>query len=184
MIIDRHAGPARETRALGVQARTLEIYSVLARMTTSGSWVIGCRTGACRFAGTPSSSDSSSTPLESYERERLPVAQRLLDFAASGPVTDLFDALDDLRFQLLVIGQPPPVDWPPQVQSDWIRVHAIPANSGNDAELRQAHPRAVVLSAAPGRPCRIVGRLLRRSAADRYLSGRLALRAEGSVSAQ
>src|SRR5689334_1915419 len=29
MIIDRHAGPARETRALGVQARTLEIYSHL-----------------------------------------------------------------------------------------------------------------------------------------------------------
>src|SRR5947208_14512582 len=26
-IIDRHAGPARESRALGVQARTLEIYS-------------------------------------------------------------------------------------------------------------------------------------------------------------
>lgn len=28
-IIDRHAGPARETRALGVQARTLEIYEKL-----------------------------------------------------------------------------------------------------------------------------------------------------------
>ena len=28
-IIDRHDGPARETRALGVQARTLEIYSHL-----------------------------------------------------------------------------------------------------------------------------------------------------------
>src|SRR5256884_4738279 len=28
-IIDRHAGPARESRALGVQARTLEIYSHL-----------------------------------------------------------------------------------------------------------------------------------------------------------
>src|SRR5437016_10012691 len=28
-IIDRHAGPARETRALGVQARTLEIYARL-----------------------------------------------------------------------------------------------------------------------------------------------------------
>jgi 2-polyprenyl-6-methoxyphenol hydroxylase-like FAD-dependent oxidoreductase len=27
MIIDRHAGPTRETRALGVQARTLEIYA-------------------------------------------------------------------------------------------------------------------------------------------------------------
>lgn len=29
MIVDRHAGPSRETRALGVQARTLEIYSQL-----------------------------------------------------------------------------------------------------------------------------------------------------------
>ncbi len=29
LIIDRHAGPARETRALGVQARTLEIYARL-----------------------------------------------------------------------------------------------------------------------------------------------------------
>jgi 2-polyprenyl-6-methoxyphenol hydroxylase-like FAD-dependent oxidoreductase len=29
LIIDRHAGPARETRALGVQARTLEIYAHL-----------------------------------------------------------------------------------------------------------------------------------------------------------
>src|SRR6266550_8811594 len=28
-IISRHAGPARESRALGVQARTLEIYSHL-----------------------------------------------------------------------------------------------------------------------------------------------------------
>jgi 2-polyprenyl-6-methoxyphenol hydroxylase-like FAD-dependent oxidoreductase len=28
-IVDRHAGPARETRALGVQARTMEIYAAL-----------------------------------------------------------------------------------------------------------------------------------------------------------
>src|SRR5262245_12591666 len=28
-IIDRHAGPSRETRAIGVQARTLEIYARL-----------------------------------------------------------------------------------------------------------------------------------------------------------
>jgi len=27
LIIDRHAGPTRQTRALGVQARTMEIYS-------------------------------------------------------------------------------------------------------------------------------------------------------------
>ena len=29
LIIDRHAGPAKQTRALGVQARTLEIYAHL-----------------------------------------------------------------------------------------------------------------------------------------------------------
>src|SRR2546423_13783881 len=29
LIIDRHAGPSLETRALGVQARTLEIYAQL-----------------------------------------------------------------------------------------------------------------------------------------------------------
>src|SRR4249919_1881522 len=29
LIVDRHTGPSRETRALGVQARTLEIYSKL-----------------------------------------------------------------------------------------------------------------------------------------------------------
>ena len=32
LIIDRHAGPARETRALGVQARTMEIYAKLGLM--------------------------------------------------------------------------------------------------------------------------------------------------------
>jgi len=29
MIIDRHAGPAQQTRALGVHARTMEIYAQL-----------------------------------------------------------------------------------------------------------------------------------------------------------
>jgi 2-polyprenyl-6-methoxyphenol hydroxylase-like FAD-dependent oxidoreductase len=29
LIVDRHAGPSRETKALGVQARTLEIYAKL-----------------------------------------------------------------------------------------------------------------------------------------------------------
>ena len=27
LIIDRHSGPAQQTRAIGVQARTLEIYA-------------------------------------------------------------------------------------------------------------------------------------------------------------
>ncbi|MGH8694882.1 MAG: FAD-dependent monooxygenase, partial [Burkholderiales bacterium] len=53
LIIDRHAGPARETRALGVQARTLEIYSKLGivdealrlgkRATGANMWAEGRR---------------------------------------------------------------------------------------------------------------------------------------------
>jgi len=53
LIIDRHTGPARETRALGVQARTLEIYSHLGiagralalgtRATGANLWVRGRR---------------------------------------------------------------------------------------------------------------------------------------------
>src|SRR5256884_5866632 len=53
-IIDRHAGPSLQTRALGVQARTLEIYSHLGivdralelgkRATGADLWVQGRRT--------------------------------------------------------------------------------------------------------------------------------------------
>src|SRR5438128_11005105 len=52
-IIDRHAGPSLQTRALGVQARTLEIYSHLGiveralelgkRATGANIWVQGRR---------------------------------------------------------------------------------------------------------------------------------------------
>jgi 2-polyprenyl-6-methoxyphenol hydroxylase-like FAD-dependent oxidoreductase len=54
LIVDRHAGPARETRALGVQARTLEIYARLGivdqalelgkRATGANLWVQARRT--------------------------------------------------------------------------------------------------------------------------------------------
>src|SRR5512145_455983 len=54
VIVDRHAGPARETRALGVQARTMEIYARLGlmeralalgtRATGANLWARGHRT--------------------------------------------------------------------------------------------------------------------------------------------
>jgi 2-polyprenyl-6-methoxyphenol hydroxylase-like FAD-dependent oxidoreductase len=59
-IIDRHAGPARETRALGVQARTLEIYAHLGiveqalelgkRATGINMWTSGERAARIPFA--------------------------------------------------------------------------------------------------------------------------------------
>src|SRR5207302_7608060 len=59
LIIDRHAGPALQTRALGVQARTLEIYSHLGivekalelgkRATGVNLWAQGRRTARVPF---------------------------------------------------------------------------------------------------------------------------------------
>ena len=59
-IVDRHAGPARETRALGVQARTLEIYARLGvieralalgkRGTGANLWAEGRRTARIPLA--------------------------------------------------------------------------------------------------------------------------------------
>jgi len=67
-IIDRHAGPARETRALGVQARTLEIYAQLgiveralelgkrgtgANIWAQGRWMARVPLGAAGHSVTP-----------------------------------------------------------------------------------------------------------------------------------
>src|SRR4051794_3189436 len=59
-IIDRHRGPSRETRALGVQARTLEIYAHLGiveqalelgkRATGVNMWTSGGRAARIQFA--------------------------------------------------------------------------------------------------------------------------------------
>src|SRR5690348_2101279 len=59
MIVDRHAGPALQTRALGVQARTLEIYAHLGiveqalelgkRATGANLWAQGRRAARVPF---------------------------------------------------------------------------------------------------------------------------------------
>ena len=59
LIIDRHAGPSRETSALGVQARTLEIYAKLGIVnralelgkpgTGANIWAKHARWRACRW---------------------------------------------------------------------------------------------------------------------------------------
>lgn len=105
--------------------------------------------------------------------------------AAGAPVTDLFDALDDLHFQLLAIGQPAPVDGPLRAQSDRVRVHSIPVDFGNAAELRRARiPVPSFYLLRPDGHVGLCGVHWDARAVDRYLSGRFALRAEGSTSAR
>ena len=69
MIIDRHPGPARETRALGVQARTLEIYQHLG--IADAALALGKRaTGANLWA---EGHLSARIPLGDIGRGRAPI---------------------------------------------------------------------------------------------------------------
>ncbi len=60
-----------------------------------------------------------------------------LKFRAEGPLEDLFEKLDDTRFNLLLIGQPPPAAGVFDL-GDMLRIHVIPADPVNDAELARA----------------------------------------------
>ena len=61
-----------------------------------------------------------------------------LKLQPSGPVEDLFQKLDDTRFNLLVIGQPAPAGATLGV-GDLIRAYAIPDDPANAKELARAH---------------------------------------------
>ena len=53
----------------------------------------------------------------------------------NGPVEDLFQALDDRQFNLLLIGQPEALASAPVDMCPLVRPHAIPIDAGNAAEL-------------------------------------------------
>ena len=61
-----------------------------------------------------------------------------LKLQTNGPVEDLYQKLDDTRFNLLVFGQPAPVAESLGV-GDLIRVHAIPDDPINANELTRTH---------------------------------------------
>jgi 2-polyprenyl-6-methoxyphenol hydroxylase-like FAD-dependent oxidoreductase len=68
--------------------------------------------------------------------ERFPWVQ--LRFAAHAPREDLFGKLDDLRFNLLIFGQPGVDLALPEPTLERLDVHAIPGGADNDAELSRA----------------------------------------------
>ena len=86
-----------------------------------------------RYRQSPLSQAQAGLP-ESAPRagDRFPWLQ--LRLRANGPVEDLFRALDDTRFNLLVIGQPAPAAVAPDF-GDLLRVHAISDNPANASEL-------------------------------------------------
>jgi 2-polyprenyl-6-methoxyphenol hydroxylase-like FAD-dependent oxidoreductase len=55
-----------------------------------------------------------------------------------GPVEDLYQALDDIRFDLLVFGEPAPIGAALAERKEAMRIHSIPVEPPNDAELAKA----------------------------------------------
>lgn len=100
-----------------------------------------------------------------------------LKFRAEGSVEDLFQKLDDTRLTLIAVGQPAPPEGA-QGLGDFLRVHAIPADPVNDAELARARiPRPSFYLLRPDGHVGLCGARLEAAAIARYASGRLGLRA-------
>ena len=93
--------------------------------------------------------------------------------SADGPAEDLFQKLDDTRFNLVVIGQPAPAAGIP-VLGDLLRTHVIPSDPANDRELERANiPRPSFYLLRPDCYVGLSGTRLEVDAVTRYVSERL-----------
>jgi 2-polyprenyl-6-methoxyphenol hydroxylase-like FAD-dependent oxidoreductase len=98
-----------------------------------------------------------------------------LKLRAGGPVEDLFEKLDDTRFALILIGQPAPAE-EALAPGDLLRIHAIPADPVNDAELARAKiPSPSFYLLRPDGHVGLCGIRLETDTATRYATDRLRL---------
>jgi len=104
-----------------------------------------------------------------------------LKLRVNGSVEDLFQILDDTRFNLIVIGQPSPPDGTLDF-GEMLRIHVIPADPVNDAELARAQiPRPSFYLVRPDGHIGLCGRRLEVDVLLRYISEHLGLRRVGSA---
>ena len=98
-----------------------------------------------------------------------------LKFQANGAIEDSFQRLDDTRFNLLVIGQPSPPEGALDL-GDLLRIHAIPADPVNAAELARARiPQPSFYLLRPDGHVGLCGARLEIAALERYVFERLRL---------
>ena len=96
-----------------------------------------------------------------------------LKLLANGPIEDLFGKLDDMRFNLIVFGQPSDPGEVPGL-GDLLRIHAVPSDPSNDRELARAQiPQPSFYLLRPDGHVGFAGIHLEAAAAIRYASERL-----------
>ena len=99
-----------------------------------------------------------------------------LKFLADGPTEDLFERLDDTRFNLVLIGQALPSGIAPELR-DLMPVHSVADDPVNDRELARARiPKPSFYLLRPDGHVGLAGALLEAAALARYLAERLGLR--------
>jgi hypothetical protein len=102
--------------------------------------------------------------------DRFPWMQ--LKLGAGGPIEDLFQKLDDTRFNLLIVGQPPPSAEALGL-GELLHIHAITDDPANLAELaRVGISGSAFYLLRPDGHVGIAGTRLDASAVKRYLSER------------
>src|SRR5947207_4184451 len=117
---------------------------------------------------------SLSKSLESLPKDAPRAGDRFpwlwLRFLANGPVEDLFQKLDDTRFNLIVFGQPS-TSGDALGLGDLLRIPVIPADPANDAELARAHiPQPSFYLLRPDGHVGLRGARLEAGAMARYVS--------------
>jgi hypothetical protein len=99
-----------------------------------------------------------------------------LRLATNGPVEDMFDKLDDTRFNLVVIGQDPLPEATLGL-GDLLRIHAVAADPANDAEFARAQiPRPSFYLVRPDGHVGLCGSRVDPAVLKRYVSERVRLR--------
>lgn len=107
-----------------------------------------------------------------------------LRFRRDGPAEDLFERLDDTRFNLIAIGQPRPVEEAPGL-GDLLRAHTVPDDPANTAELARAGIRGpACYLLRPDGHVGLAGASLAAAAVARYLAAHgIAVNSEGRPTA-